>query len=246
MKPFYATLSVILALLTLLALPVIADVGHVGIGISQSAGEGVAASLQGEFETETYEIEVSAQGIEYYDIKISPTLHHPFLLFNVPVAISVFSEHDLTGFTLSKLNMKNDIGIAGTGSLGDLDVELSAFYRLGNVSGTTYLLHKGNRVQQDGEDVILKAGLTPVAGGYPNIALATIVDVLSWELELKGLTNLAESPTPQWLVDAQTAGDVGPFQWILSASYTGQSIVLDKVRVLEHEVSGMLTFGLKF
>ena len=127
--------------------------------------------------------------------------------------------------------MKNDIGLAGILPVGDLDVELSAFYRLGNVAGTTYLLHEGNRVQQDGQDVILKAGLTPVQGGHPNLALATIVDVFDWELELKGLTNLARDPTPQWLVDAQTAGDIGPFQWVFSTNYTGQSIVLDKVRV---------------
>ena len=81
MKPFYATLSILIAILTLLALPIIADVGHVGIGISQSAGDGVAASLQGEIETENIEVDISAQGVEYYDIKIAPTLRHPFFHF---------------------------------------------------------------------------------------------------------------------------------------------------------------------
>lgn len=246
MKPFYMTLSILFALLTLLALPIFAESGNLGIGISQSPGDGLGVSLQGEIETDRLEIEATAQGVDYYDIKISPTLRHPFAIANVPVAVSVFSEHDLTGFSLNNLNMKNDVGIAGIVPVGDLDVELSAFYRLGNVAGTTYLIHEGNRVQQNGEDVVLKSGLTPVEGGHPNLALATIVDFREWELEVKGLSNLARDPTPQWLIDAQTAGDVGPFQWVLSASYTGQSIVLDERRIIEHEVSGMLTFGLKF
>ena len=246
MKPLFILATVITLAFALLCITNAFGEVSIGLGLSQSDGDGFGANLTGEYETETLDIELTAQGVEYYDIKLSPSYRHSFGWIDA----SVFTEHDFTGFSLGNLNMKNDVGVSGILPIQDLDLELALFYRLGNVAGAEPLLHEGEQVYTaKGEPIFLKAGLTPVAGGFPNIAFATQFDVRDFEVEAKALTNITSNKdaiTPQWLVEAQTSGDVYILQWVLSLSYAGQHIKLADAatRTIEQSLSGSLTFGL--
>ena len=94
--------------------------------------------------------------------------------------------------------------------------------------------------EDTGELISETPGLTPVDGTHPNVSLAVKHTFLDIETELKVLSNIADEPTPQWLIDASTTGDLGPFQWVLSGLYKGQRFDGE----IENEVSSLLTFGL--
>ena len=213
--------------------PAVFSENNIGVGISQSIDGEVSVGIQGEFETDAWDIEYTYQGIELHDAKVNIQYKHNFKHF----AISVFQENDWTGYTLLNTNRTNDLGVSGIVPIGDVDIEFAVFGRQGNIAEPVTKYDENT-----GEPVKTTPGLTPVEGTQANVALSTALDIKGIELELKALTNVAEDPTPQWLIDASTTHKIGVFDWTLAAAYQGQRH-LDE---LQHQVSTLLTFGLQF
>ena len=103
-------------------------------------------------------------------------------------------------------------------SYHNFDFEVAVFGRNGNTAAP---VQKYN--EDTGELISETPGLTPVDGTHPNVSLAVKHTWWDIETELKVLSNIADEPTPQWLVDASTTGDIGPVQWVLSGLYKGST-----------------------
>ena len=202
-----------------------------GIGISQSVDGEVSVGVQGEYEIPSIDIEYEYQGIEFHDAKVDVSYRHNFENF----AITIFQENDWAGYSLTDLNRTNDLGVSGIIPIGEVDLEFAVFGRNGNPAGPVVRYD-----EKTGEEVSATPGLTPEEGTHANIAFATTLDVKGVEIEAKGLTNFAENPTLQWLLDASTSYKVGVFDWKLSAAYQGQR----RNDINQHQVSTLLTVGL--
>ena len=203
----------------------------IGLGISQGVDGDFELGLQGEFDSDTWDIDYDYQGIDFHDARVN--VSYRFELGRVDG--SVFQENDWTGYSLGNMNRTNDLGVSGIVPLGNFDFEVALFGRNGNTAAPV------KKYDEDtGELISETPGLTPVDGTHPNVSLAVKHTFLDIETELKVLSNIADDPTPQWLIDASTTGDIGPFQWVLSGLYKGQRFDGE----IENEVSSLLTFGL--
>ena len=204
--------------------------GSVGVGFSQSVDGEVSVGLQGQYETKRVDIDYDYQGIDFHDAKVNLAYRfHPGF-----VLISVFQENDWTGYSLTNLNRTNDLGVAASVPFVGLNWEVAVFGRNGNTAAPIV------KYDEDTGEIISEVpGLTPVNGTQPNVSLATQLDLSDIEIEAKILSNIADDPTPQWLLDASTTGDIGPFQWVLSGLYKGQRHTGET----EHEFSSLLTLG---
>ena len=218
------------AMLFVLA-PVFESIGaHIGLGVSQSVDGEIAASLQGDIETPTIDVDFAYQGIDFHDAQIETSYRFETGLID----FTVFQENDFTGYTLGNMNRSNDLGVSAIAQFRGLEWELALFGRNGNTAAPIV------RYDEDTGEIISEVpGLTPVEGTYPNVSVATHYDVGRVEGEAKVLSNIANSPTPQWLLSASTAGDIGPFQWVLSGVYRGQR----HAGKFQNEISSMLTLG---
>ena len=207
------------------------DASSIGIGFSQTIDGEVAVGIQGEYETDVIDIDYDYQGISFHDARITGA----YRLEAGSIDFTIFQENDFTGYELDNMNRTNDLGISAIIPITELEVEVAIFGRQGSTAAPVL------KYDEDTGEVISEIpGLTPVDGVHPNISLATHLNFHDVDLELKMLSNIAEESTQQWLVDASTVGDVGPFQWVLSGLYRGQSYLDER----QHEFSSMLTFGI--
>ena len=204
--------------------------GSVGVGFSQSVDGEVSVGLQGQYETGKVDIDYAYQGIDFHDAKVNIAYRHAFGW----IEASIFQENDWTGYSPTNLNRTNDLGIAASVPYVGLDWEVAVFGRNGNTAAPIV------KYDEDTGEIISEVpGLTPVDGTHPNVSLATQLNLRDIEIEAKILSNIADAPTPQWLLDASTTGDIGPFQWVLSGLYKGQRHTGET----EHEFSSLLTLG---
>ena len=204
--------------------------GSVGIGFSQSVDGEVSVGLQGQYETKHVDIDYDYQGIDFHDAKVNLAYGHDFGW----VKASIFQENDWTGYSPANLNRTNDLGIAASVPFVGLTWEVAVFGRNGNTAAPIV------KYDEDTGEIISEVpGLTPVDGTHPNVSLATQLNLRDVEIEAKILSNIADDPTPQWLLDASTTGDIGVFQWVLSGLYKGQRHTGET----EHEFSSLLTLG---
>jgi hypothetical protein len=204
--------------------------GSVGVGFSQSVDGEVSVGVQGQYETGKVDIDYEYQGIDFHDAKVNIAYRHAFSW----IEASIFQENDWTGYSPTNLNRTNDLGIAASVPYVGLDWEVAVFGRNGNTAAPIV------KYDEDTGEIISEVpGLTPVDGTHPNVSLATQWNLRDIEIEAKILSNIADAPTPQWLLDASTTGDIGPFQWVLSGLYKGQRHTGET----EHEFSSLLTLG---
>ena len=204
--------------------------GSIGVGFSQSVDGEVSIGVQGQYETGKVDIDYDYQGIDFHDAKVNLAYRHIFGW----VEASIFQENDWTGYSPTNLNRTNDLGIAASVPFAGLRWEVAVFGRNGNTAAPIV------KYDEDTGDIISEVpGLTPVDGTHPNVSLATQWNLRDIEIEAKILSNIADDPTPQWLLDASTTGDIGVFQWVLSGLYKGQRHTGET----EHEFSSLLTLG---
>ena len=226
---FGVSLLVVFAFTTMMAF----SEGSIGVGFSQSVDGEVSVGVQGQYETGKVDIDYEYQGIDFHDAKVNLA----YRFHSGVVAFSVFQENDWTGYSLTNLNRTNDLGIAASVPYVGLDWEIAIFGRNGNTAAPFV------KYDEDTGEIISEVpGLTPVNGTHPNISVATQLNLRDIEIEAKILSNIADDPTPQWLLDASTTGDIGVFQWKLSGLYKGQRHAGE----MEHEFSSLLTLGVDF
>ena len=205
----------------------------IGVGFSQSVDGEVSVGIQGEYETDAWDIEYQYQGIDFHDAKVDVAYR-----FNLGVIdVSIFQENDWAGYSLTNLNRTNDLGVSAIVPIKDVDIEFAVFGRNGNTAAPVERYDENT-----GELIETTPGLTPVDGTHPNISAAAAFDVAIFEVEGKFLTNFADDPTPQWLIDAQTTGKIWKLDWTLSGVYTGQRYQGE----YQNEFASMLTFGFTY
>lgn len=229
------SLSVILLFLALVTWGQ-AHANTVGIGFSRSIDGEVSVGAQGDYESDKFDIEYTYQGIDFHDAKVDIAYRQSLGFLGLDV--TVFQENDWSGYSLTNLNRTNDLGLAIILPIKDLDIEISVFGR----NGKNGVAPKSKYDPDTGEKIETIPGLTPVDGTHPNVSFATGFDVSNFEIEAKALTNFADDPTPQWLLDASTTGEIWLVNWQLSGLYTGQRHAGE----YQHEFSTLLTFGIKF
>ena len=80
----------------------------IGLGLSQSVDGEFALGLQGEWDSNTWDIDYDYQGIDFHDAKVNVSYRFELGL----VDGSIFQENDWTGYTLGNMNRTNDLGIS--------------------------------------------------------------------------------------------------------------------------------------
>ena len=171
--------------------------GSVGVGFSQSVDGEVSVGVQGQYETGKVDIDYNYQGIDFHDAKVNIAYRHAFGW----IEASIFQENDWTGYSLTNLNRTNDLGIAASVPYVGLTWEVAVFGRNGNTAAPIV------KYDEDTGEIISEVpGLTPVDGTHPNVSLATQWNLRDIEIEAKILSNIADDPTPQWLLDASHDG----------------------------------------
>ena len=235
---FVAFIFSMLIILLLLSIYTSAYASNIGVGFSRSIDGELSVGVQGEYETNKVDIEYLYSGIEFHEAKLD--LAYRVSLFSWLDA-TVFQENDFTGYSLDKITRKNDLGLSAIVPVKDLDFELAIFGRNGkNPVAPSKEPGDYNSDTDSYPAIESKPGLTAVSG--PHVSLATTFDVAMFEIEVKGLTNFAEKPTPQWLIDATTTGKIGQVDWTLSTAYSGQKHEGE----YEDQFSSLLTFGINF
>ena len=219
----------------LLSLAPMAMANSLGVGFNLSPDNELSLGIQGEYEHDNMDVEYQYQGFDFHNAEIDVAFRYSLGW----IAGSVFTANKWSGYSLDEdgLTRKNDLGVSGIVPYKDLEFELSVFGR----NGKNPVAPKKRYDPNTGEEVDATPGLTATQGTH--FSVSTEFDINIFEIEVKGLYNpFEEDPTPQWLLDASTTGEIWKVDWTLAGSYRGQRHLGEN----ESEFSALLTFGIEY
>lgn len=227
--------------------------GNIGFNYSQIIDDtawGVIGDYEHDAEPFDFEVEGQLQSGAIYNGNIDTSI-----TFDVSaVGIRLFSNNKLKGYTLDGLGRTNDVGAALVIPTGDLEIAIGVFGRNGNPFGKPNAKDDLVPLGYD-EDTLLSLGLDTVhpapkgltieSGNSLNVSAETELDVSRFEVELKGLFEVAGEgqKVHQLLANISTEGDlVGGLNWLAAVNVGFQKYG----ESIEHESAWFVGVGKKF
>ena len=227
--------------------------GNIGFNYSQIIDDtswGVIGDYEHDAGPFDFEVEGQLQSGAIYNGTVDTAI-----TFDVSsVGIRLFSNNKLKGYTLDGLGRTNDVGAALVIPTGDLEIAVGVFGRNGNPFGKPNakddlvpLGYNEDTLLSLGLDILHPApkGLTIEGGNSLNASVETEFDAGRFEIELKGLLEIAGEgeKVHQFLTNIATDGDLAiGLNWQAAVN-----IALQKYgETLEWESAWFVGVGKKF